>query len=264
MSDIQVLHNAKNNILAIGFDNDGNVVPASFSPNSTTRGTVQINADIVHTKDTYHGDDEYIKAFFVRDESDPLYGVVFNEQDEIVKTNMAMLHPAITEPFIGFEENIFQASMQHRITQAILSGIIGIDKQDFTAAHEIVAIKNMLAPLQDDKTPPVETDSLVLRSMVNVTPHTEMRVETFIWYKNADGVWWYNNILIPELVSASTSSTLTPFTMRSVSEMGVPVPPEIVGEFYLISIAQSKSQNTLVSNVNINKHIAKVKQPIKE
>lgn len=257
MSDTQVLYNARDGILAVGFDNDGNLIPPQFTASSDYTGTVQVNCDIVETQQTYKGDDEHIIDFFSRTTDHPEYGILYDAKSKNMMLNIGKLLPALTKPFQGFVETPHQASMQHRITHAILHGIIGLDKQDFNYSREATVIENILKPLYDDSEA-VALNAIVLDNNVITARHLDASKETFIWFKNDEGTWWTNNILPASIVSASTSCTLKPLNITSYTTMVVEVPEEVVGEFFIIGINRNKSQNIVSTDVTISKHIRNV------
>lgn len=261
MSDTQVLYNARDGILAVGFDNDGTLIPPQFTASSDYTGTVQVNCDIVETQQTYKGDDEHIVDFFSRTKDHPEYGILYDAKSKNMMLNIGKLLPVLTEPFKGMVETPHQASMQHRITHALLHGIIGLNHEGFDYPREMDNIRKVLSPLgggsaTDQIAEPIGV--IVLNNNTITSQHLDASKETFIWFKNAEGTWWTNNILPASIVSASTSCTLKPLNITSYTTMVVEVPEEVVGEFFVISINRNKSQNIVSTDVTISKHIRNV------
>lgn len=254
MSDTQVLHNAKDGVLAVGFDNDSNLIAPQFTVSNDYTGTIQLNPDVVETAKTYKGDDENIIDFFSRDESHPEYGILYDAKSKNLMLNIAKLLPSLTTPFKDFVETPHQSSMQHRITHAILHGLIGLNNQDFDYKREEINIHNTLSALNDGGAPEA-INAIVLDNNIITARHLDASKETFVWFKNAEGVWWSNSILPASVLSASTSCTLKPLSITSYTTMVVEVPEEVVGEFFVIGINRNKNQNIVSSEVTITKHI---------
>lgn len=251
MEDSQVLYNAKDGILAVGFDNEGNVVPPQFTQGQTT-GTIQMDVDVVHTKDTYDGDDEHILDFFSRDETHAAYGVLYTAENQDLMLNILALQSTLNLPFVGIQETPHQPSMQHRITSALLSNLIGLEKSDFELQNAIYDIGNVLSPLTK-KIPPVVAPNVTLSNVTMTNSHSDVNSINYIWFKGADGTWWYNHILPPEVITASSSCTLKPTKMNLSLIMVSQIPEEVVGEYFLITITHTKSQNILTTTVGIDK-----------
>lgn len=251
MEDAQVLYNAKDGILAVGFDLDGNVVPSQFAQGDIV-GTIQMNVDVVHTKDTYTGDDVHVLDFFSRDESHQEYGVLYTSQNQDLILNLLALKPTLNHYFKGMVETPHQASMQHRITRSLLSNLIGLDKPEFDLQSAIQEISNILSPLVVD-TPPVVSPNVTLSNITIVANHSDILSVRYLWFKAADGTWWYNHILSPEMVTASSSCSVKPTKMNLSLVIQSMVPEEVVGEYFMVTITHTKSQNLLTSTVLIDK-----------
>ena len=256
MSDSQVLYNGKDGILAAGFDSEGNLIPAQFSPSMEFPGTLQMNCDVVHTKDTYKGDDEYIIDFFNREESDPEFGVLYTERDKHLLTNVGKLRPHLLAPFADMVETPHQASLVHRITNAILTGTLGIDKEGFDVNRTIREIGETLAPLREDIIAE-ETEAVALQNIIVSTNRDDVRLDTYLWFCNSDGVWWSDHILPPELLTATRLCTLKPTHVDMKVSMVASIPEEVKGIFYIVTILQSKTQNLITNKVTIVKCVAK-------
>lgn len=256
MSDSQVLYNCKDGILAAGFDLEGNLVPAQFAPTMEFPGTLQMNCDVVHTKDTYKGDDEYIIDFFNRDETHPEYGVLYTEENKHLLINVDKLRPHLLTPFADIVETPHQASLAHRITSAILSGTIGLNKEGFDANRSIREISETLAPLRDD-IKAEETEVVALQNMVVSTNRDDVKVDTYLWFCNSDGIWWHDHILPPEIITATSLCSLKPTHLDIKVSMIANIPEEVKGVFYVVTILQSRSQNLVTNKVTMTKCVAK-------
>lgn len=256
MSDSQVLYNCKDGILAAGFDLEDNLIPAQFAPTMQYPGTLQMDCDVVHTKDTYKGDDEYIIDFFNREEDHPEYGVLYTEDNKHLLTNVGKLRPHLLTPFDGMVETPHQASLIHRITHAMLSGTIGLNKEGFDANRSIREIGETLAPLREDIVAE-ETEVVALQNIVVSTNRDDVKLDTYLWFCNSEGIWWHDHILPPELLTATSSCSLKPTHIDIKVSMMADIPKEVKGVFYVVTVLQSKSQNLITSKVTIVKCVTK-------
>lgn len=256
MSDSQVLYNCKDGILAAGFDLENNLIPAQFAPSLEFQGTLQMNCDIVHTKDTYKGDDEYVIDFFNREETHSDYGVLYTEENKHLLVNVGIVRPHILKPFTDMAETPHQASLVHRITNAILTGALGINKEGFDSNRLIAEIGETLAPFSDDVVAE-ETSVVALQNITVSTKRDDIKVDTYLWFCNSNGVWWYDHILPPELLTATSLCSLKPTHIDMKVSIMANIPEEVKGVFYVVTILQTKSQNLVSNKVTIAKCVAK-------
>lgn len=251
MSEHEVLHNASNGVLAVGFDSEGNLITPQFSPRGGEY-TIQIDPELIHTKDTYVGEDPDIIDFFNRNPGDLGYGVLYNTQNKWAMLNLARVQNALAAPFEHITETPHQASLQHRLTRALLQSAVGLDNEDF----DVVAFSSDITKSFSGLSPDAEvttSGSVNLTFGTLTTPHSDIRVDTFLWYQLENGEWWYNNITIPEVITASSSCTMAASSIDLKGTMLIKLPPEIEGTYYLVKLLQSRSQNTTTTTITVDK-----------
>lgn len=254
MSEHQVLHNARGGILAVGFDEEGNLVPPQFAQDGGGT-TIQMDPEEIHTAQTYTGTDQSVIDFFARGPEDVGYGVLYNEQNKTVMLNLSALQPKLFSLFGDITETPHQPSLIHRITRALLQGTIGLDDEDFDMDGTYKTFQDALAPLTDDSEP-TEVSVIPLQFGTVSGPQSDVRVDTFLWFKKDNGEWWHNNLTVPELVSSSSSCELNTVTLDVMCNMLIERPKDIVGTYFVVTLLQTRVMNVTSSTVTVQKHIA--------
>ena len=262
MSEHQVLHNARGGILAVGFDEDDNLIPPQFTPDGAAT-TIQMNPETIHTAATYQGDDQSVIDFFARTPEDDGYGVLYNEQNKTTMLNLSRLQPVMFGLFGDMKENAYQPSLRYRLTRALLQGTTGLDDPDFDFEGTCESFKTTLAAFTDDRE---ATEVLVipLRFGTITSPLSDDRVDTFVWFQRENGEWWHNNITVPELATSSSSCSFESISLDISCTMLIKQPEDIQGVYFVVELLQNRVNEVTSTTVTVHKYMANPNPPLGE
>lgn len=236
MSDNTVLYNRSVTkdgtiILAVGLNEEGVPVTPQVAPTGET-GTIQVNAEMVVTSDTYEGDDADILDFFTRGADDENYGIFYTSdtKDSIIK--LTKIQPVLNKYMGHLKETPHQGSMVFMMSKILLSNT------DQSVEDIIKTIEEVMEAAFNGEPLPAP-GNIMLYQKDAAEGGSVGTISTYVWYENEDGVMWHVGLVPTSATLTSKSLDLSPHSVSGTSSI-VFNPYEVFGynkEFFVVMLS---------------------------